>query len=59
VLVVGGGVIEAGDLLIGPVRRYFPEALAQRGRLPLGEVRPALLGNTAGVVGAADLARRN
>jgi len=26
--------------------------------LPVGEIRGALLGNTAGVVGAADLARR-
>jgi glucokinase len=59
VLVIGGGVAEAGDLLIGPVRRYFDEALAQRGRLPVGEVRPALMGNKAGVVGAADLARRD
>jgi glucokinase len=59
VLVIGGGVVEAGDLLLGPVRKYFLDALAQRGRLPVGEVRPALLGNTAGVVGAADLARRD
>jgi glucokinase len=59
VLVLGGGVAEAGDLLLGPVRRYFEEALAQRGRLPVGEIRPALLGNRAGVVGAADLARRD
>jgi glucokinase len=59
VLVIGGGVIEAGDLLLAPARRYFDEALAQRGRLPVGEVRPALMGNKAGVVGAADLARGN
>jgi glucokinase len=59
VLVIGGGVIEAGNLLLGPVRRYFDEALAQRGRLPIGEVRGALLGNKAGVVGVADLARRD
>ncbi|WBB79967.1 ROK family glucokinase [Micromonospora sp. WMMD882] len=58
VLVVGGGVIEAGDLLLGPTRRSFGEALSQRGRLPVAEVRPAELGNTAGVIGAADLARR-
>jgi glucokinase len=58
VLVIGGGVVEAGDLLLAPVRRNFDEALAQRGRLPVGEVRPALMGNKAGVVGAADLARR-
>ncbi len=58
VLVVGGGVIDAGDLLLRPTKLAFQEALAQRGRLPVGEVRGALLGNTAGVVGAADLARR-
>jgi glucokinase len=58
VLVVGGGVIDAGDLLLGPTRAAFPQILAQRGRLPIGEIRGALLGNMAGVVGAADLARR-
>ncbi len=58
VLVVGGGVIDAGDLLLRPTREAYQEGLAQRGRLPAGEVRGALLGNTAGVVGAADLARR-
>jgi len=58
VLVVGGGVIDAGDLLLAPTRAAYGQALAQRGRLPVGEVRGALLGNTAGVVGAADLARR-
>jgi glucokinase len=58
VLVVGGGVIDAGDLLLTPTRAAYLEALAQRGRLPVGEVRGALLGNAAGVVGAADLARR-
>jgi glucokinase len=58
VLVVGGGVIDAGDLLLTPTRAAFHDELAQRGRLPVGEVRGALLGNTAGVVGAADLARR-
>jgi glucokinase len=58
VLVVGGGVIDAGDLLLGPARRSYVDSLAQRGRLPVAEVRPAEMGNVAGVVGAADLARR-
>ncbi|MBO0866980.1 MAG: ROK family glucokinase [Micromonosporaceae bacterium] len=58
VLVLGGGVMEAGDLLLEPVRTAYQSALAQRARLPVAEVRPALLGNTAGVVGAADIARR-
>jgi glucokinase len=58
VLVIGGGVVEAGDLLMGPTRTAYVAALAQRSRLPFAELRPALLGNRAGVVGAADLARR-
>lgn len=57
VIVVGGGVIDAGDLLMKPARASYEEQLAQRGRLPVAEVRPALMGNLAGVVGAADLAR--
>lgn len=57
VIVVGGGVIDAGDLLMKPARASYEEQLAQRGRLPVAEVRPALMGNAAGVVGAADLAR--
>jgi glucokinase len=58
VLVVGGGVVDAGELLLGPTRRSFVDALAQRGRLPVADIRPAELGNSAGVIGAADLARR-
>jgi glucokinase len=57
-LVIGGGVIDAGDLLLHPTRTAYEAALAQRGRLPVAEIRGALLGNLAGVVGAADLARR-
>jgi len=57
VLVVGGGVIAAGELLLAPARRSFVDTLAQRSRLPIGEIRAASLGNVAGVVGAADLAR--
>jgi glucokinase len=57
VLVVGGGVVDAGELLLGPTDRSYLEALAQRGRLPVAPIRPAEMGNTAGVIGAADLAR--
>jgi glucokinase len=58
VLVVGGGVVETGDLLMGPTERTYREELQQRGRLPVAELKAAEMGNTAGVVGAADLARR-
>jgi glucokinase len=58
ILVVGGGVVEAGELLLAPTRAAFVDELAARGGLPVAPIVPALLGNTAGVVGAADLARR-
>ncbi|HEU4346660.1 MAG TPA: ROK family glucokinase [Actinoplanes sp.] len=58
VLVVGGGVIDAGALLMSPAEKTYREQLAQRGRFPVAELAAAETGSTAGVVGAADLARR-
>ncbi|MGE5831071.1 MAG: ROK family glucokinase [Micromonosporaceae bacterium] len=58
VLVIGDGVIEAGELLLAPTRSAFIEALGARRTLPVAPVVAAKLGNLAGVVGAADLARR-
>lgn len=56
-IVIGGGVIEAGELLLAPTRAAFVDQLAARGLLPVAPVVPAQMGNAAGVVGAADLAR--
>ena len=58
VVVIGGGVSEAGDLLLDPVRAHFKANLTGRHYRPELEIRGALLGNTAGMIGAADLARR-
>ncbi|MGI8665948.1 MAG: ROK family glucokinase [Jatrophihabitans sp.] len=58
VFVIGGGVSEAGDLLLGPALQSFTEGLTGRGFRPVAEVRLAELGPDAGLVGAADLARR-
>jgi glucokinase len=55
--VVGGGVADAGDLLLGPARRVFAERLTGGTHRPIAEIRLAELGNEAGLVGAADLAR--
>ena len=55
--VIGGGVSEAGDLLLDPARAAFERALTGRGHRPLAEIRVAQLGEDAGIVGAADLAR--
>lgn len=57
VIVIGGGVSEAGDLLLDPLRASFDRELTPRGFRPRAEVRLAALGNRAGVIGAADLAR--
>ena len=55
--VVGGGVSEAGELLLGPARREFVAHLVGADVRPIAEIVPAALGNLAGLVGAADLAR--
>ena len=57
VFVVGGGVADAGELLLDPARRAFVERLTGGGSRPQAEIRLAALGNDAGMVGAADLAR--
>lgn len=56
--VIGGGVSEAGDLLIDPARSAYEKALPGRGYRQFADIRLAELGADAGVVGAADLARR-
>jgi glucokinase len=55
--VIGGGVSEAGDLLIGPAREAFEAALTGGSYRQRAEIRLAELGADAGIVGAADLAR--
>ena len=57
-VVIGGGVGAAGDLLITPTRTAYEAEVTGRGHRPFAEILPALLGNSAGMVGAADLARR-
>ncbi len=56
-LVVGGGVADAGDLLLAPARVAFAAQLTGGGHRPAPEIVLAQLGNDAGMVGAADLAR--
>ncbi|MFS0702711.1 ROK family glucokinase [Cellulomonas sp. 179-A 4D5 NHS] len=56
-IVVGGGVGAAGDLLLAPARQAFGEQLSARGYRPEARIELAAMGNDAGIVGAADLAR--
>jgi len=47
----------AGELLLGPAREVFGRSLTGRGYRPQAPVLAAELGNNAGFIGAADLAR--
>jgi glucokinase len=58
VFVIGGGVSEAGDLLLASARQTLADKLIGQQNRPAPLVRIAELGNTAGLVGAADLARQ-
>ena len=56
---IGGGVSDAGDLLIQPAVTAYRRTLTGRGYRPEARIVRAHLGNEAGLVGAADLARTN
>ena len=57
-VLIGGGLAEAaGDLSLGAVRRAYADALSIRATRPVAPLRHAGLGNAAGLVGAATLAR--
>lgn len=56
-IVLGGGLAEAGELLLGPTRRAFVELVeGARARPPI-EIMAATLGERAGAIGAALAAR--
>jgi glucokinase len=55
-IVIGGGVAEAGDLLLEPIRAAYARQLTGRGHRPVAGIVPASLGNDAGLIGAAALA---
>lgn len=57
--VIGGGVSAAGELLIRPAREEFAHTLTGRGFRPVAAIEAAGMGPDAGLIGAADLARRS
>ncbi|WP_029069803.1 ROK family glucokinase [Jonesia quinghaiensis] len=57
VVVIGGGVAAAGDLLLTPAQDAFLSSLPARGHRVEARFELARMGNEAGIVGAADLAR--
>jgi glucokinase len=56
--VIGGGVSDAGELLLGPARTAYRKALPGHGFRPEAALVRAELGSSAGMVGAADLSRQ-
>ncbi|GAA3529680.1 glucokinase [Aeromicrobium flavum] len=57
IFVIGGGVSETGEALLRPARTAFADHLTGRGYRAEARIVAAHLGNDAGLVGAADLAR--
>ncbi|MDP1876100.1 MAG: ROK family glucokinase [Actinomycetota bacterium] len=55
--VIGGGVSDAGDLLLASARQTLADKLIGQQNRPAPQVVAAELTNNAGLVGAADLAR--
>ena len=54
--VIGGGVAQLGEDLLGPVRIAYETSLPGYGDRPIASFAIAQLGNDAGLIGAADLA---
>ena len=54
--VIGGGVAQLGEDLLGPVRLAYETSLPGYGDRPVAAFAIARLGNDAGLIGAADLA---
>ncbi len=56
-VVIGGGVIDAGEILLAPTRESLQRNMPFAGKHPYPQIIAAALGNEAGLVGVADLAR--
>lgn len=56
-VVIGGGVSVAGEVLLAPTRDALAREWTSRGNRPGPELRIAEMGNDAALVGAADLVR--
>ncbi len=57
IFVIGGGVSDAGEMLLAPARAAFARTLTGRGFRDEARITRAHLGPEAGLIGAADMAR--
>ena len=56
VVMIGGGVSNAGDILLAPVKRYVGRhCFGDKRSNPVPKIELATLGNDAGIIGAASL----
>jgi len=53
VVVVGGGLVGAGEIVMHPIRDAFPSLVLAAEHRPKVDIVPAQLGNDAGAIGAA------
>ncbi|MCW4466390.1 ROK family protein [Glutamicibacter sp. MNS18] len=58
-VVIGGGLGSASEALVATAEESYRRTLSGRGYRPFAAVQRAQLGAAAGLIGAADLARRN
>ncbi len=56
-IVLGGGVIDAGEIFLAPTRKAALSMIPFSGKHPYPEIVAAELGNNAGLVGVADLSK--
>lgn len=57
VILVGGGISNANEALLNPLRAYVEAHYFLRRTAPVPPIRKAMLGNDAGIIGAAALVR--
>ncbi|MDO5727988.1 MAG: ROK family glucokinase [Bowdeniella nasicola] len=57
IIIIGGGVVHAGDVLLEPARRAFRETVFAAEYRQLPSIEAASFGNDGGMIGAGDLAR--
>ncbi|WP_442912784.1 ROK family glucokinase [Kutzneria sp. CA-103260] len=57
VVVIGGGVSESAPLFLDDAREHYAAVVTGSGYRPLARIRTAQLGDDAGIVGAAAMAR--
>jgi len=53
IVVIGGGLVEAGEIMLAPTRSAFRDLVMAADRRPEVPIVPAMLGGGAGAIGAA------